>query len=404
MRISLAFKVISGVLASLVSLTTLLYTIPELKSVRQYLGIERPPIDSPFIAKFPINSSVVRCNPLEAPTAEYVMPDGWDEAFHDDFSARDSTRKKWNLGEAGWESIGNHLAKAVGQFGRRDSISTKPVFSLGAALDFYVFSDDSSNSIFCRLRGDSSNSDGYGLSLGFRRLEASKLQKNDSTVVTDERFVLSPCIWHRVYYSWRNDTVTVKVDNNSLMQYCDTLSGIRPNSVRVTLGCNEGNGRVYFDNFIVYTLQQPFIDSSPPPPQDTCFWVATDMSVSALLEEPSINILVQEGDSLLFTASSTVQLFRNYSVLFGPEGKTVISDSLPYQGKKIYDAALLGALIGKIGRNGNWFVIGRSTLKVAAFSDTLFLTTNDFQGQFNDNGGAFKILLKRRRCQQLSQL
>jgi hypothetical protein len=111
--------------------------------------------------------------------------------------------------------------------------------------------------------------------------------------------------------------------------------------------------------------------------------------------------MIAVGDSLLFTASSTVQLFRNYNIRFGPKGRSEFSESLPYGGRTICPNAPLGALIGKIGRYGDWFLIGDSTLGVADASDTLFLSVNDFEGIFADNNGAFKIALKRRQCQQL---
>ena len=56
--------------------------------------------------------------------------------------------------------------------------------------------------------------------------------------------------------------------------------------------------------------------------------------------------------------------------------------------------APFGALIGKIGVEGSWFLIGNSGSFVAESSGTLYLAVNDFVGEYGDNLGGFTILFK----------
>jgi hypothetical protein len=57
-------------------------------------------------------------------------------------------------------------------------------------------------------------------------------------------------------------------------------------------------------------------------------------------------------------------------------------------------SAPFGALIGKIGAGGSWFLIGDSGSFVAGSSGTLYLAVNDFVGEYGDNLGGFTVLFK----------
>ena len=56
--------------------------------------------------------------------------------------------------------------------------------------------------------------------------------------------------------------------------------------------------------------------------------------------------------------------------------------------------APFGALFGKIGAGGSWFLIGDSGSFVAGSSGTLYLAVNDFVGTYGDNLGGFTVLFK----------
>jgi hypothetical protein len=59
----------------------------------------------------------------------------------------------------------------------------------------------------------------------------------------------------------------------------------------------------------------------------------------------------------------------------------------------LYNAPF-GALIGKIGAGGSWFLIGDSGSFVAGSSGQLYLAVNDFVGEYGDNLGGFTVLFK----------
>jgi hypothetical protein len=56
--------------------------------------------------------------------------------------------------------------------------------------------------------------------------------------------------------------------------------------------------------------------------------------------------------------------------------------------------APFGALIGKIGAGGSWFLIGDSGSFITPSSGRLYLAVNDFIGTYGDNLGGFTVLFK----------
>jgi len=58
----------------------------------------------------------------------------------------------------------------------------------------------------------------------------------------------------------------------------------------------------------------------------------------------------------------------------------------------IYPKAI-GALVGRVGTNGNYFYIGSTNQITFPRSGRLFLCYNDVQGQYGNNSGAYKVVL-----------
>lgn len=62
----------------------------------------------------------------------------------------------------------------------------------------------------------------------------------------------------------------------------------------------------------------------------------------------------------------------------------------------------IGALVGKINLNGNYFLIGSGNQIVMGQSGRLFLCYNDENGYFNNNSGAYSVSMYRRSVQPRS--
>jgi hypothetical protein len=67
----------------------------------------------------------------------------------------------------------------------------------------------------------------------------------------------------------------------------------------------------------------------------------------------------------------------------------------------IYQGSI-GALVGKINLNGNYFLIGSGNQIVMGQSGRLFLCYNDVNGYFNNNSGAYSVSIYRRAVQPRS--
>lgn len=113
-------------------------------------------------------------------------------------------------------------------------------------------------------------------------------------------------------------------------------------------------------------------------------------------------INVSRGDSLQFSAMGQAS--------YGYEGSPVNSTPVTNPdgdrfvnrvniGKKndtnaIYKGSI-GALVGKVGANGNYFLIGGRNQLSMGQSGRLFLCYNDVAGSFNNNSGSYKVSLSR---------
>jgi hypothetical protein len=101
------------------------------------------------------------------------------------------------------------------------------------------------------------------------------------------------------------------------------------------------------------------------------------------------NLRVRQGEQIRFEATGRIYYMRTDDASAGPDGNpAMISKAYPVSGVAV------GALIGRVGPNGQPFVIGgnRDPLGMPA-TGLLFLGIND--DNFADNSGAFRVIVRR---------
>lgn len=94
-------------------------------------------------------------------------------------------------------------------------------------------------------------------------------------------------------------------------------------------------------------------------------------------------LAIRRGERLTFNATGQV----TFPGTATPQGSGETNPGNPIPG------APTGALIGKIGDNGQPFVIGNSATITAPAAGQLFVGIND--GHFGDNGGAYQVQIQR---------
>jgi hypothetical protein len=116
--------------------------------------------------------------------------------------------------------------------------------------------------------------------------------------------------------------------------------------------------------------------------------VAGAITVQANQPWTSTGITVRKGQTLTFTTTGEVQLSDDVNDIANANGaksgRTIANGLLRN--------ALAGALVGRIGTNGQAFGIGGQTTIVAPAAGVLFLGVND--DGFSDNKGNFQVIVR----------
>ncbi len=109
-------------------------------------------------------------------------------------------------------------------------------------------------------------------------------------------------------------------------------------------------------------------------------WVETGVTVSA---DQSVNI-VSVGVAL------TANRSQFFGAISGPAGQPYPCEPDPCA----LNGGPFGALVGKVGPEGEPFYIGASTGFTPQATGMLYLAVNDFLDYYNDNQGGYLVLFK----------
>jgi len=109
---------------------------------------------------------------------------------------------------------------------------------------------------------------------------------------------------------------------------------------------------------------------------------------------------VEVGETYSFKTNGKVRTIYPPSLLTGPEGQIYICSNDNEDGPDgealtcALDGAPFGALIGKIGDEGESFLIGDDISFEAEVDGRLYLAINDYEGTYFDNYCGFTVIFK----------
>ncbi len=106
----------------------------------------------------------------------------------------------------------------------------------------------------------------------------------------------------------------------------------------------------------------------------------------------SSGVLAQQGDTYLVTATGQWKVAPVCSPS-GPEGRGIYSLTCWDIGGQILPGYSHGALIGRLGRNGQPFYVGANYRFTAQSTDLLYFMMNDNPLWFGDNSGSMKVVV-----------
>lgn len=127
-----------------------------------------------------------------------------------------------------------------------------------------------------------------------------------------------------------------------------------------------------------------------------------DQDVDARSELFPLTPLILRGDLIKIGAFGLWTTYYkgsgNMNPYVGPEGG-------PHKvvGNYVMNSENEGALIGKIGKNGEWFLIGGQKTFISESEGPFYVQMNDIIGSYADNYGSLHIILIRTRPSTSSQ-
>jgi hypothetical protein len=106
---------------------------------------------------------------------------------------------------------------------------------------------------------------------------------------------------------------------------------------------------------------------------------------------------VQAGEEVTITAYgqsiTAPQNFFGAGPVGGPDGQAVICPDFAGAPPCAMDGAPYGALVGKIGEDGEPFLIGSNYTFTATTSGDLYLAVNDLLPYYDDNSGNYMVFI-----------
>jgi hypothetical protein len=156
----------------------------------------------------------------------------------------------------------------------------------------------------------------------------------------------------------------------------------------------DGQERTYPPDQVsrIYLGSYPFAataSEAPAAPASPSYVPPGGVRVPASSGWVSTGINVRQGDQVTFNATGEVQLSDNAADRARPAGTTRVAPQAPLP------TVNAGALIGRIGPNGQPFGIGDQTMVAMPGTGMLYLAVND--DERTDNAGEFIVVANRNR-------
>ena len=210
-----------------------------------------------------------------------------------------------------------------------------------------------------------------------------RIPQNDVAVIDFTGGTMNDTDWSK----FNGTTVVVMRNGDTVNGSLEDIGGTSP--LRLTINTGSGNRDLQSNDVARIIIAKPenaVATSGTTAP--TTAPVAGAITVQANQPWTSTGITVRKGQRLTLSTTGTVQLSTDSSDTATATGSTKQRYATNPQIKNV----LAGALIGRIGPNGQPFGIGDAHSIVAPASGMLYLGVND--DGFGDNQGNFQVVVR----------
>ena len=212
-----------------------------------------------------------------------------------------------------------------------------------------------------------------------------QIPQNDVAVIDFTGGTMTDADWAR----FSGPSVVVLRNGQTVNGSLYDIGGTSP--LRLTIRTSDGEREISSSEVARIIMAKP--DNAVGTTGSTPTFVPTAavpgaITVSASQPWTSTGLSVRKGQRLTFTTTGEVQLSDDANDIANADG----SKSARYAAAAPMRSVLAGALIGRIGTNGQAFAIGNQPTIVAPASGLLFLGVND--DGFADNKGNFQVIIR----------
>jgi len=213
-----------------------------------------------------------------------------------------------------------------------------------------------------------------------------QIPQNDVAVIDFTGAAMTDADWSR----FSGPTVVVLRNGQTVNGSLYDIGGASP--LRLTIRTADGDREISSTEVARIIMAKPenAVATSGTTPSSIANPAAVPGAISVMASQPwtSSGLTVRKGQTITFATSGEVQLSDDANDIANPDG----SKNARYATGAPIRNVLAGALIGRIGPNGQPFAIGNQSSIVAPAAGILYLGVND--DGFADNKGMFQVVVR----------
>jgi len=213
-----------------------------------------------------------------------------------------------------------------------------------------------------------------------------QIPQNDVAVIDFTGATMTDADWSK----FSGPTVVVLRNGQTVNGSLYDIGGASP--LRLTIRTSDGEREIASNEVARIIMAKP--DNVVTGTSGSNPMIANPPTVPGAIAVPanqgwtSTGITVRRGQTLTFATTGEVQLSDDANDVANADG----SKNARYAANAPLRSVLAGALIGRIGPNGQPFAIGNQTSIVAPAAGILYLGVND--DGFGDNKGGFQVVVR----------
>jgi len=213
-----------------------------------------------------------------------------------------------------------------------------------------------------------------------------QIPQNDVAVIDFTGAAMTDADWSR----FSGPTVVVLRNGQTVNGSLYDIGGASP--LRLTIRTADGDREISSTEVARIIMAKPenAVATSGTTPPSIANPAAVPGAISVMASQPwtSSGLTVRKGQTITFATSGEVQLSDDANDIANADG----SKNARYATGAPIRNVLAGALIGRIGPNGQPFAIGNQSSIVAPAAGILYLGVND--DGFADNKGMFQVVVR----------